>query len=145
VALNSNSLQKTRNGEKIFWNDLVGPTLGSDISVETWIRGPIAPIKFPDGTHQVVDVKFIDWNGWGIPWTWSETNDHAKWGISKENNWICVGDLNRMVSQEKRGGGTIAFQHSVLWGALSKVDSVVPPTGSTAKQALKIIVATHSK
>lgn len=32
--------------------------------------------------------------------------------------WVCVADINRMVSQEKRGGGSLCFQDAKLWQAL---------------------------
>jgi deoxyribonuclease II len=58
---------------------------------------------------------------------WPETHDHAKWGIMTHSNWICVGDINRMISQRKRGGGAIAFQNEALWRALSKTDLLLAP------------------
>ena len=79
----------------------------------------------------------------GIPWTWPETHDHAKWGITVDSDWVCVGDINRMVSQEKRGGGTIAFQDQTLWAALSKTDLLVAPPGHTRVEARALIKETH--
>jgi len=116
-------IAKNRLWAKDFWNDLVSPTLGVDMAVETWIRGAIASTNSPDG-HKIVDVKLINFTPLGIPWSWSETQDHAKWGVSKTSDWICIADINRMVSQENRGGGTIAFQSKILWAALSQVDGV---------------------
>jgi deoxyribonuclease-2 len=55
-----------------------------------------------------------------------------------------VGDINRMVSQEKRGGGTIAFQDNRLWDALSKTDLIVPPPGHTQADAQALIQTTHT-
>ena len=49
-----------------------------------------------------------------------------------------------MVSQESRGGGTIAFQDPVLWEGLSQTDLIVPPPGHTEEQARALIKATHS-
>ena len=37
-----------------------------------------------------------------------------------------VADINRMVSQEKRGGGTICFQDKRLWAALSSTELLAP-------------------
>ena len=58
-------------------------------------------------------------------------------------NWVCVGDINRMISQRKRGGGTIAFQNQILWQGLSKTDLLLAPPGMTRDQARGIIHATH--
>lgn len=137
-------IAKNRKWGKDFWNDLVGPTLQEDIDVETWIRGAIPPTLDSDGVHQTYDVKYIDLRPLGVPWTWPETQDHAKWAISVASDWVCVGDINRMISQEKRGGGTIAFQDSRLWTALSQTDLVVPPPGHTQADAQALIQSTHA-
>ena len=135
-------IAKNKKWNKDFWNDLVGPTLKSDIDVETWIRGPIAPTLDSDGIHKTIDVKYIDFRNLGFPWNWPETSDHAKWGISVDSDWVCVGDINRMISQEKRGGGAIAFQDEILWKALSQVDLIVAPAGHSDTQTATLI---HSK
>ena len=136
-------IAKNRKWNKDFWNDLVGPTLKADMDVETWIRGKIPPVLDSDGIHKTFDVKYIDLSPLGVPWTWPETHDHAKWGITVDSDWVCVGDINRMVSQEKRGGGTIAFQDGALWAALSKTDLLVAPPGHTRVDARALIKATH--
>jgi deoxyribonuclease-2 len=138
-------IAKNRKWGKDFWNDLVGPTLGDDMNVETWIRGKIPPVLDSDGIHKTFDVKFIDLRKLGAQYTWPETHDHAKWGITKTHNWICVGDINRMVSQENRGGGTIAFQDQKLWQALSMTDLIVAPPGHNDAEARALIQSTHPK
>jgi deoxyribonuclease-2 len=137
-------IAKNRKWGKDFWNDLVGPTLGADMNVETWIRGKIPPVLDNDGIHKTFDVKYIDLSPLGVPWTWPETHDHAKWGITKDSDWVCVGDINRMVSQEKRGGGTIAFQDAKLWTALSQTDLLVAPPGHSRIEARALIKETHA-
>lgn len=136
-------IAKNRKWGKDFWNDLVGPTLGADMDVETWIRGKIPPTLDSDGIHKTFDVKYIDLSPLGVPWAWPESHDHAKWGITTDSDWVCVGDINRMVSQEKRGGGTIAFQDEKLWAALSKTDLIVAPPGHTRVDARALIKETH--
>jgi deoxyribonuclease-2 len=138
-------IAKNRKWGKDFWNDLVGPALGDDMNVETWIRGKIPPVLDSDGIHKTFDVKYIDLRKLGAQYTWPETHDHAKWGITKTHNWICVGDINRMVSQENRGGGTIAFQDQKLWQDLSLTDLIVPPPGQTDAEARALIKATHPR
>ncbi len=136
-------IAKNRKWNKDFWIDLVGPALKSDINVETWIRGKIPPTLDSDGIHKTFDVKYIDLSPLGVPWNWPETHDHAKWGISVDSDWVCIGDINRMISQEKRGGGTIAFQDATLWKALSKIDLIVAPPGHSRVDAQDLIKATH--
>lgn len=140
-------ISKNKKWGKDFWNDLVGPTLKVNMDVETWIRGKIPAVLDSDGIHKTFDVKYIDLSGLGlnVPWAWPETHDHAKWGISVDGNWLCVGDINRMISQEKRGGGTIAFQCKELWKALSKTDLLVAPPGHSRTEARNLIKATQGK
>lgn len=138
-------IAKNRKWGKDFWNDLVGPTLADDLDVETWIRGKVAPILDAGGVYKTYDIKYVDMRPLGAPWNWPEHNDHAKWGITKNKNWVCVGDINRMISQEQRGGGTIALQDEALWTALKKTDLIVPPPGHTDAEARAAIKATHKK
>jgi deoxyribonuclease-2 len=106
---------------------------------ETWIRGPIPPIADTDGIHKTFDIKYINLGPLGAHWAWPETHDHAKWGITLRSDWICIGDINRMISQRKRGGGTIAFQNETLWKALSKAGLVLAPPGHSRTHAHKIL------
>jgi deoxyribonuclease-2 len=136
-------IAKNRKWNQDFWNGLVGPTLQADMDVETWIRGPIPPIADTDGVHKTFDVKFINLGALGVHWVWPETHDHAKWGITLQDEWVCVGDINRMISQRRRGGGTVAFQNEILWKALSKSSFLLAPPGHTRRQAHDVLRATH--
>jgi hypothetical protein len=113
------------------------------MDVDTWIRGPVAPVSDTDGIHKTYDIKYINLGPLGIHLAWPETHDHAKWGITTHSNWVCVGDINRMVSQRKRGGGTIAFQNQALWQGLSKTDLLLAPPGRTRDEARALVHATH--
>jgi deoxyribonuclease-2 len=136
-------IAKNRLWNQDFWNGLVGPALKDDMDVDTWIRGPIPPVADTDGIHKTFDIKYINLGPLGIHMAWPETHDHAKWGITTHLNWVCVGDINRMISQRKRGGGTIAFQNATLWQGLSKTDLLLAPPGMTRDQARGLIHATH--
>jgi len=137
-------LAKNREWNQDFWNGWVGPQLGADLDVETWIRGKIPPVADTDGIHKTFDVKFINMGPLGAHWAWPETHDHAKWGISTTGNWICIGDINRMISQRNRGGGTIAFQNQLLWQALSRTDLILAPPGHTRDEAIQLIQSSHA-
>ena len=54
------------------------------------------------------------------------TKDHAKWGIAEANppGYVVIADINRQVSQDKRGGGGLAFQHEGIWKALKSAEIV---------------------
>jgi deoxyribonuclease-2 len=136
-------IAKNREWNKDFWNELVGPTLDDDMDDETWIRGPIPPIADSDGIHKTFDIKYINLGPLGIQLAWPETHDHAKWGITLHKPWICVGDINRMISQRKRGGGTIAFQNTTLWQALSKAGLLLAPPGQSRTDAHQFIKDSH--
>jgi deoxyribonuclease-2 len=136
-------IAKNREWGQDFWNGLVGPTLKEDMDVETWIRGPIPPIADVDGIHKTFDIKYVNLGPLGLHWAWPETHDHAKWGITLRSDWVCVGDINRMISQRKRGGGTIAFQNETLWKALSKTNLLLAPPGHTRAQAHTLLHESH--
>lgn len=136
-------LAKNREWNKDFWNDFVGPTLGDDMDDETWIRGPIPPVADSDGIHKTFDIKYINLGFMGLHWAWPETHDHAKWGITLHNPWVCVGDINRMISQRKRGGGTIAFQNRILWQGLSKSALLLAPPGHSRTDTVELLQTTH--
>lgn len=76
---------------------------------------------------------------------WGTGNDHSKWGISlgsrntknkniikritslfknsisasSQNNTFCIGDMNRMASQKKRGGGAVCMQNKAVHDMLA--------------------------
>lgn len=121
-------------GAKDFYNDLVSPVLGEDIEVETWENaGKKIPAELEHGeVHKVENMQSVDLNPIGIPYKWSEKVDHAKLAISARDNgpgapkWVCVGDINFTNAQEKRGGGTVAFQCEALWSSLVQVLQETP-------------------
>ncbi len=115
-------LAKNRHWNRDFWIDHVGPHLKTDIDVETWRRGAVPSIEDSDGTHHTADILNINLEELGIPYEWHYTKDHAKWAISESEDWVCVADINRQKSQEKRGGGTICFRNQVLHDSLAKIE-----------------------
>jgi deoxyribonuclease II len=113
--------------------------------VETWIRGKIPPIADWDGIHKTFDIKFINLGSMGAHWAWPETHDHAKWGITLKTDWVCVGDINRMISQRQRGGGAIAFQNRILWQALTQSSLLLASPGATRTEAHAMLRAIHAE
>jgi len=120
---------KSKNWGEDLWDDLVAPFYASPMYVETWISGSGGPMSsicavnstFPNkkatesfDIYQVSAVDMPDGNDW------ANTQDHSKWGVAKNSeigsskvfntSQVCIGDINRMCSQEKRGGGALCTQ-----------------------------------
>lgn len=133
-----------KQGARDFYNDLVAPTLKEDIEVETWERahGNVPEEQKKGDKHKVENMQSVDLNNVGIPYSWSESNDHAKLAISDRENpkgtdrWVCVGDINFTDAQEKRGGGTVAFKCESLWQNLVEVleSTPEPPKKKSSKK-----------
>ena len=124
---------------KAFWSDLVSHRLGVDLDVETWRRvtktDPIAPAEDGDG-HEVSDGYAIC--APDVNWYFRESEDHGKWAVGKPDGSAVasVGDINRQISQEKRGGGAVVVEDETLAAALRALLVVLPqsdePTGTDA-------------
>lgn len=134
-----------------FYNDLVGPALHENLEVETWEHDPKPKPLDSDKIHTVVDMAGIDLTPLGIPLQWPEPDDHAKLAISARSeqvHYVCVGDINFTIAQEKRGGGTVAFQCEALWHSLSvslvDVSVHVKPGSTAAKQQAALKAAKNN-
>jgi deoxyribonuclease II len=118
---------KNRRWNKDFWIDLIGPHLGVDLNVESWRRGR-SPGDFDsdgkDQTHNVMNIRFESLGLEGYRFAY--TKDHSKWGVSTNPSkpWVCIADINRMVSQERRGGGALFFKEKELWSNLKSIENI---------------------
>lgn len=114
-----------------FWIDLVSPTLGVNMIVESWRRGTVTASEDSESSEEVEDVIYMDLSALGLEgYRWKYTQDHSKWGVSTKEDedkgkWVCIADINRMVSQEKRGGGAICFHEPKLWKSLVNIVPVI--------------------
>ncbi|UTW05012.1 deoxyribonuclease II family protein [Amphritea atlantica] len=129
---------KSRKWGKDFWLDLVSPELQCDLVVETWRRGAVTPLQDSLSTEYDEDALTLNFNiSPSLSYEWHYTKDHAKWAVALKNDtcslpWVCIADLNRMVSQEKRGGGSLCFQDSRLWQALKNAEEKLHQLAPTA-------------
>uniref|UniRef100_A0A6C0LGV1 Uncharacterized protein n=1 Tax=viral metagenome TaxID=1070528 RepID=A0A6C0LGV1_9ZZZZ len=78
------------------------PAFGGPIHTETWIRGH----ELPD-SDKCKKAAAIHWEEKNLAYTY--THDHSKYCYS-DKGWTAIGDLNRMTSQEKRGGGFLVIR-----------------------------------
>jgi deoxyribonuclease-2 len=96
------------------YSDYIAKEYNSIWYIETWIRGhKILDDNEERKTHHLIrDISNLKYNSY----EYNEKQDHSKWGATKNLYW--VGDLNRMTSQFKRGGGGFLIKNNNLSNAL---------------------------
>ncbi|XP_076252595.1 deoxyribonuclease II isoform X2 [Rhynchophorus ferrugineus] len=115
AGTNLTSFAKSRQFGKDLYSDLVAPSLEANLDVETWPNEPdrlASECDKPFKVANILNVTFTD-----IQVTFNTTVDHSKWAVSTQNNednWICIGDINRAKPQTLRGGGTTCLHNSIL-------------------------------
>lgn len=125
------------------YSGVIAPQLKSNLLVETWRKGSggLLPSSC-NSTFMVQNVDHVDVNADDIPKMWDEwsyTEDHSKWavGVDQTEPFICVGDLNRVRSQFKRGGGAICMRNVRVWNVLRKSVKDVEPCPRKGKASRK--------
>ena len=108
------------------YSECVTPSIEDTIWVETWIRGSAIGPNCPPSKYNTLDIKYLNFivdnisNNIYSSNSWSETQDHSKWAITENKNFICMGDINRMTTQYSRGGGTACFEDEKLHSVFKK-------------------------
>ena len=114
------SFAKTTAFNSDLYEDLVIPKLGSSFEWQTWRRASGTPEdSYCKGDYDSENVLYTSFPFDNLQWHY--TKDHSKYGISSggSDSYICVGGINRMVSQRKRGGGTVCFENDDLHDSIS--------------------------
>lgn len=111
------SFAKFTKWDKDLYADLVAPSLQVPLLVETWPNGPG---KMPSRCNSPFIVENVDEMDFDLQQQdddFTTKHDHAKWAISLDSKrpYVCVGDINRMETQRKRGGGTLCFLNFPVW------------------------------
>jgi deoxyribonuclease-2 len=124
---------KSKKWDKDLWDDLVAPYFETPLNVETWVNGNggrqssiCNNSNVPNGTHtkeqpfNVYQVSVVNMpNGE----SWTVQQDHSKYGFAVQSSSVvtCVGDINRMCSQERRGGGALCYEDEGMHTAFLNV------------------------
>ncbi len=119
------SFSKSSNAGVDLYANIVAPTLKTSLYVETWRKNPGTPLpsecdlSFKVENVHLLSPKFTNSAETGA---FDYTNDHSKWALSQTSThpYICIGDINRMHSQYKRGGGTTCFQSPTVWNSFKQ-------------------------
>ncbi|RWS00041.1 plancitoxin-1-like protein, partial [Leptotrombidium deliense] len=98
----------------------IAPFIKSDLFVESWRKGSGNPLPSNcKSTYKLINVQDVSLKfgsnsaSKGVRTVlWSYREDHSKWSISEDSKkpFVCIADLNRMLSQNKRGGGAVCIR-----------------------------------
>jgi deoxyribonuclease-2 len=132
VSITSSGGQKfTHFAKTPFWGEdfyemLVAPGLKTDLYVETWRRKPFSPTFCTGNTSSTYNIMNVEYVNFDSAHTYKYTHDHSKIAVSASSAkpFVCVGGVNRMPSQRKRGGGAMCLESKPLWSALSAVFAI---------------------
>lgn len=96
------------------YSGLVASYYKSPLMVESWLNGIGTKMNSScTSSNSVVDIKEVKPTE---TCTFSSSKDHSKWTVSMSstNPVVCIGDINRMESQNSRGGGTLCIPDADL-------------------------------
>lgn len=115
------SFAKSSDFDRDLYQDLVAPSLQTDISVESWKFGSNFLETNCSTSQSVFTISRIEISE--SDYRFSTYRDHSKWAVASTDkiNWICIGDINRFESQFKRGGGTLCQESKIIADAYRKV------------------------
>ncbi|XP_054163410.1 deoxyribonuclease-2-like [Oppia nitens] len=118
--MNFISFSKSPGDHVDLYADIVAPHLNTNLFVETWRKGVGTPLPSECNLDEIVENVYTIGYRFANTKLMGEFNylhDHSKWAISKISHkpYVCVGDMNRMKSQFKRGGGTTCFESPNVW------------------------------
>jgi len=104
----------------LLWDDSVTPHYDDSLLTETWGRPYSTDIckKTGDSVSNIHHLKVT------LPagvHEWKDTKDHAKWGLFLNKSVFCIGDMNRMDSQAKRGGSAYCREDTGLYNAFKSM------------------------
>jgi len=104
------SFAKFTDFEADLYDCLVAPYLKSPLMVESWQNARGKTASNCSTVFQVINIEELSIEGVAF----NETHDHSKWCVTTHldvfqsgRTWVCVGDINRVDTQRKRGGGTV--------------------------------------
>ncbi|XP_074791135.1 deoxyribonuclease-2-alpha isoform X2 [Natator depressus] len=109
------SLAKFRLFQDDLYSGWVAQALSSDLYVQFWPNSRGVLPSNCSGPYRVYNIEELGFPAPGPDFP--ATVDHSKWCVSTESTpgWACVGDMNRNLEEEQRGGGTLCQQDPAIW------------------------------
>jgi len=121
----------------------VAPELKKNMIAETWQNGVGKMVSSCVADFNVYNSKELDWPDVTHEKTshWTESKDHSKWTVSEDGEVFCVGDINRQIPQNARGGGTTCIKEPYLAKQIRKVvKSYTPCPGEDDEDDVAVAV-----
>ncbi|KNC46493.1 deoxyribonuclease II family protein [Thecamonas trahens ATCC 50062] len=124
------AFSKNRQWDMDLYEDLVAPTLGSDLYVESWQNGvgklpTYCRPQYPYNVYNIATMAVGTPSGGEI--MWKETQDHSKWAVTVTDQFVCIGGINRQHGQRVRGGGTLCHNSPSLFAAFNSSIQTIEP------------------
>jgi deoxyribonuclease-2 len=116
LSKNITHLAKSPHYEIDIYEDYIMKNYNFNWKFETWIRGHLIKNSEENCENHIEDIKKINYDSI----SYDEKQDHSKWGVS-DDKYYWVGDLNRMTSQFKRGGGGFICKDKNIVKELNKL------------------------
>lgn len=107
-------VSKHTKWNKDLYEHFLSSYFDSNVLCETWAKPGIPSSK------TVKNVRTVKWENDNEEYY--TTNDHSKYAVSmnSSNPWIYIGDINRMESQFRRGGGGILIKNKKFWRLINQ-------------------------
>lgn len=110
------SVAKRANLEVDIYSSILTGQIKDDLVVQSWRNG--AGDRLPNdcnSNYTVTDVDSVKLNLDQSRFiAFDTTEDHSKWAIAVDKSTFCLGSMNRMESQFKRGGEALCFDNSLV-------------------------------
>ncbi|XP_064416895.1 deoxyribonuclease-2-alpha isoform X2 [Latimeria chalumnae] len=104
-----------RFGDDLY-SGFVAQALKRSLLVEFWPNSQGVLSSNCSMKYHVLNINNVTFAG-GLHF--HSQHDHSKWCVSEsltgEEQWTCIGDMNRNKGEQKRGGGTVCTSDPVVW------------------------------
>lgn len=103
------------------YDDIMAPYFQTSLAVESWGRPYQDSVCPPSANYAAINIDQIAFNSED---SWDHYSDHSKWAITvgeSNLNLACLCDMNRMVSQQVRGGSCLCSSNPSLYTALKSI------------------------
>lgn len=114
VALRAYAKRATLDDD--LYSGVLANDLKDDLAVQSWRNG--AGGKLPpacNSSYTVVNIDAVQLRfDANTSVTFNTTEDHSKWAVTIDRDVFCFASMNRMGSQETRGGEALCFSNGVV-------------------------------